>query len=294
MKDLSILIPARNEEFLIQTIDDIFRHKEGNTEVLVGLDGWDCDIEPREDLTIIKVDNLIGQRAMMNKLAGLSDAKYVMKVDAHCSFSQGFDVALMEDCADDVTIVPVLLNLYAYDWMCRNGHKQYQGVKPKVCERCGDKKWIKSLVWRVIPRPVCQSFLLDKDLVFQYAPIQPEETIIETMAIQGSGFMLTREKYWELGIADEEFGSWGQQGAEVSLKTWLSGGRVLCSRKAFMGHLFRTTDDFPYKRDMKQVDHANAYCKELFLNNKWDKQTRPIEWLIEKFDYPCDWKVLTN
>jgi hypothetical protein len=37
--DLSILIPARNEEWLSQTVKGILENKRGNTEVLVGLDG---------------------------------------------------------------------------------------------------------------------------------------------------------------------------------------------------------------------------------------------------------------
>ena len=37
--DLSILIPARNEMFLKNTIEDIFTNIEGKTEVIAILDG---------------------------------------------------------------------------------------------------------------------------------------------------------------------------------------------------------------------------------------------------------------
>ena len=37
--DLSILIPARNEQFLKNTVEDILKNKRGNTEIIVGLDG---------------------------------------------------------------------------------------------------------------------------------------------------------------------------------------------------------------------------------------------------------------
>jgi glycosyltransferase involved in cell wall biosynthesis len=39
MAELSILIPARNEEWLSQTVDDLLKNIEADTEILVGLDG---------------------------------------------------------------------------------------------------------------------------------------------------------------------------------------------------------------------------------------------------------------
>ena len=43
-KDLSILIPSRNEMFLENTIENIFANIEGNTEVIAVLDGnWPID-----------------------------------------------------------------------------------------------------------------------------------------------------------------------------------------------------------------------------------------------------------
>ena len=42
--DLSILIPARNEEFLNRTVQDILENIEGNTEVIVVLDGYETEV----------------------------------------------------------------------------------------------------------------------------------------------------------------------------------------------------------------------------------------------------------
>ena len=39
MTDLSVLIPARNEMFLKNTIEDILTHAEGDTEIIAVLDG---------------------------------------------------------------------------------------------------------------------------------------------------------------------------------------------------------------------------------------------------------------
>ena len=37
--DLTIVIPARNEEWLSQTVVDLLKNKRGKTKILVGLDG---------------------------------------------------------------------------------------------------------------------------------------------------------------------------------------------------------------------------------------------------------------
>ena len=37
--DLSVVIPARNEEFLAQTIFNVLENREADTQVLVMLDG---------------------------------------------------------------------------------------------------------------------------------------------------------------------------------------------------------------------------------------------------------------
>jgi hypothetical protein len=115
--------------------------------------------------------------------------------------------------------------------------------------------------------------------------------INETMSLQGSCFMCTRDKYWELGICDEEFGSWGSQGIEVACKFWLSGGRVLVNKKTWYAHMFRTKPNFsfPYHLSGRQTQHAKHRAKDLFFNNKWDKQKKPLSWLVEKFAPIPEW-----
>ncbi len=98
--------------------------------------------------------------------------------------------------------------------------------------------------------------------------------------------MLTREKYWELDICDEKFGSWGSQGIEVACKTWLSGGRVIVNHKTWYAHLFRTQGGdfgFPYALSQGSVDRAKSHARELFFDRKWDKAVHSVSWLVEKF-----------
>lgn len=292
MYDLSILIPARNEMFLGRTIDDILENIEGKTEIIAVLDGYRPDpplahTDPR--ITLIYNPEPVGQRAATNQAAKLSKAKYVMKVDAHCAFDKGFDVKMMAEMHDDWTMVPMMKNLHAFDWVCENGHRRYQGPSGP-CTECG-KETTREIVWRAKESPKSVSYCFDSTPHFQYFgefSKRPEGQgdITPTMSLQGSCFMLTREKYWELGVCDEAFGSWGSQGIEVAVKTWLSGGSVMVNKKTWYAHMFRTQGgdfSFPYPISGKDQAHAKAYARDLFFNNKWPLQKKPLSWLVEKF-----------
>ena len=121
MYDLSIIIPARNEEFLNRTIEGVLENKRGNTEIIVVLDGlWAVEPIPQhKDVTVIYLPKNIGQRAAMNMMVRISRAKYIMKLDAHCMVSEGFDQIMMDDMQDDWTMVPTMYNLHALDWVCK-------------------------------------------------------------------------------------------------------------------------------------------------------------------------------
>jgi glycosyltransferase involved in cell wall biosynthesis len=306
MSDISVLIPARNEEFLARTIEDLLENCEVDTEILIGLDGsW---AEPRipdnPKVTILHYTDSIGQRAITNQLCKLSKSKYIVKCDAHCSFEKGWDRKMLEayrQVGDNVTMVPVMRNLHAFDWVCKNGHRRYQGPSG-ACTECKEPT-TKDVVWIAKTNPQSTSYRFDKEPHFQYfneykkRPEYQEQLktgLTETMSLQGSFFMLTRDKYWELNVCDEEFGSWGSQGIEVAVKTWLSGGRVLCNHNTWYAHMFRTQGGdfgFPYPISGKQVEFAKSHARELFLNGKWNKSKRPLQWLIDKFSPVPDWNT---
>ena len=299
-KALSIIIPARNEMFLKRTIEDIIENMEGNTEIIVVLDGALADppIPQNEKVTIIYHPESIGQRGACNEAAKISDAEYIMKADAHCTFDKGFDVKMMADMQDDWTMVPLMKNLHAFDWVCGQcGHRWYQGPDPTSCEECDNTtEFEMDMVWKGKKSPNSTSYRFDKNLQFKYFGEYKEKQkgdLVETMSLQGSCFMATREKYWDLELCDESWGSWGQQGTEVAIKTWLSGGRVVCTRKTWYAHLFRTRSGFnwPYPAPGSSQRKARKISQDIFLNDKWDKAVHPLSWLIAKFAPVPDWDI---
>lgn len=293
MFELSIVIPSRLEEFLSKTVEDLLAHTSDKTEILVGLDGYDepnLPYHPR--LRVLKVSESIGQRALQNRLVEMSTAKYVAKTDAHCAFDEDFDTKMLARMEDDITLVAVMRNLHIFDWVCDFCEARiYQGPEPQDCPECHStpNKFNKQIVWVPKTNPQSSAYRFNKNLQFKYFPELrsklPKEGLQETMSLQGSFFMCTREKYWELGLCDTSWGSWGQQGSEVALKTWLSGGRVLCNFDTWYSHLFRTQQgfSFPYPMNGNDQERARKISQELFLNDKWDKAIHPLSWLLEKF-----------
>jgi len=294
-KDLSIIIPARAEMFLAKTIENILENIEGNTEIIAVLDGqWaDPPLPVDERVTVLFYPKSIGQRAACNRAVSVSDAKYVMKIDAHCSFDKGFDAMMMKDMQPDWTFVPLMKNLHAFDWVCPDGHSRYQGPSGP-CEECG-KPTERDILWHAKKSPNSTSYRVNSALEFKYfGEYKKKQTgdLVETMSLQGSCFMVTREKYHELNLCDETWGSWGGQGAEVAIKTWLSGGRVMCNKKTWYAHLFRTQGgdfSFPYSNPGREQKKAKNQLRDTFLNNKWDKQIYPLSWLLDKFAPVPDW-----
>jgi len=294
-KDLSIIIPSRNELFLAKTIENLLENIRGNTEIIAVLDGqWaDPPLPVDERVTVLFYPESIGQRACCNRAVSVSDAKYIMKMDAHCSIDEGMDVKMLEDMQPDWTFVPLMKNLHAFDWVCPDGHRRYQG-RSGPCEKCG-KPTERDILWRAKPSPNSTSYRFDNTLHFQYFgeyKKRQKGDLVETMSLQGSCFMVTRDKWWELNICDEKHGSWGQQGTEVACKTWLSGGKVIVNKKTWYAHMFRTQGgDFGFPYPNPGISKARKYSRDLFLNNKWDKAIHPLSWLIERFAPVPGWET---
>lgn len=251
MPALSILIPARNEPYLQKTVDDILTHSEADTEVLVGMDGQWVNMNPDPRLEVVFEATSIGQRAITNKLAKRASGRYVMKVDAHCSFSQGFDRIMLESMDDRTIMAPYLLALDVEKWEPR-------------------------------PKPTSSAYYFDTNFVFQYhRNAENLEPLNETMCLQGSAWMVSRENYWKWNLCDESYGSWGSQGVELGIQAWLNGGRCVTNKNTYYAHLFRESDaDFPYERDHVQLRKAHNLIKERFIGNE-----RVLE-LAKKFNAP--------
>lgn len=259
--ELSVIIPSRDEALVEKTIEDVLFHAESNTEVLVGLDGWSQPISD-EDLYLaqfkykgrvhfLKSVKGIGQRQITNKLVEMSKARYIFKVDSHTSFQQGFDKQMISEMDDRTILAPLMGVLEPISWTI-NGNK------------------------------MTSRYCFGKDFVMKY---DEENGNPETMALQGSAWMITRENYFKWNVCDETLGGWGAQGVELGIAAWLNGGRCRTTREVYYGHVFRHKDEeFPYDRG----ENPGKFATEE-LKRRYENDPRILE-LAKKFNYPIDWK----
>lgn len=306
MRDLSVIIPARNEIFLHKTIESVLENIEADTEIIAICDGnWpEPPVLDHPRVVIVHHAESIGQRAATNEGARVSQAQYVMKLDAHCAVGPGFDRILMEDCQADWTMIPEMWNLHAFDWQCCGcGERTYQGTKPDACAKCGCTEHTMVMVWQPRGNKVTISWRFDRNMQFQYwrkHAKRPEARgkLVETMSFIGACFLMGRRRFFDLGGLDEAHGSWGQFGTELACKTWLSDGKLVTSRKTWFAHLFRTGNfrgsgwggsSFPYQLTQEQIDHARTYSQDYWLNDRWPLAKHKLTWLVERFSPVPDW-----
>lgn len=308
-KLLSVIIPGRNEEFMAHTVQDVLAHSSEDTEVIAVCDSYwpNPPLVHHPRLQVVHFGESVGQRAATNYGAHLSRAKYVMKLDAHCSTDEGFDRKLLAKMEPDFTVIPAMHRLEAFSWLCDDcGERHEQGAKPDACKECKGTNLSKMMVWA--PRfqfPATTAWRFDKELHFQYwrqykhteeYKRQAPSGIVETMSCIGCCFLMDRKRFKKLGGLSEEHGSWGQMGTELSAKAWLSGGRMVTNLDTWIAHMFRTSNfskngesSWPYPISQRDIDAARKYSRDLWLKDAWPLAVRPLSWLIEHFKPVPSW-----
>ena len=268
---LSVIIPSRNEQYLPNTVEDILNKAEGDIEVIVILDGY-WPTQPLKDDNRIKVIHRGEPKGMRNAInlgVAISSGKYIMKCDAHCCFDSGFDLKLINDCKKDWTLVPRRYAIDKKKWdRNENVYYDFQYIShPK------DSKYpFKGVDWP------------------EYGARVNGKSLVGLMTSQGSCWFMQKSFFEKIGGLDEEnYGTMGAEAQEVCLKTWLSGGKYVLTRNTWYAHAKKRESTYGYKKPMDEWAKSRKYAIECWTNNKWDGQTRKLEWLIKKFKPVPGW-----
>ncbi len=280
--DLTVIIPARNEQYLQKTIESVLAASEADTEIIAICDGYwpDPPIQDHPKVNLIHHSESRGQRQGINEAARIAKGKYFMKLDAHCSVGPGFDRILIENYQPGWTVVPRMRNLDVKTW------------EPKLID-----DFEAAMLTHKVHDYMHIGFNEKGELRTLYYAGKSErenrnlhrrpELLDETMSCMGCCFFLSAEQFWAQGGCDENHGSWGQQGVEVALKAWLSGNALMVNKRTWFAHWFRASDGgFPYPIGGRTIEAARNYSKNLWLNNNWPGQVRTLEWLVKKFNPP--------
>lgn len=276
---LSVIIPSRNEEFLSKTVDDIFAKAKSEIEVVVILDETDQALTPRPNLIVKKKVGKPGLRSALNQALDLASGKYIMKTDAHCMFSEGFDKILKADLENNWVVTPRRYSLIPETW-------SINPRRPTVDYEYFVFPWIPEI-----------GSLKTGGKWFQRAIDRAELLIDEDMAFQGSCWFTTRKHMTNIEGFSEKTSTgdvYVCESEELVNKTWLSGGRVMVNKKTWYAHLYKGSRGRGYFMDVKPMREQRKFHTDYWMHNKWPKAIHKMEWLIERFwpipGWPEDWQ----
>lgn len=269
---VSVIIPAKNEVFLQQTIDDLLLKARGEIEIIPVLDGyWPVPALKDDDrIVILHRGKGMGMRAAINSAAAIARGKYLMKCDAHCMFDEGFDLKLIEDYQDNWIVIPRRLRLDADNWCIEESSKNKPPIDYEYLGAPGffgakGNKWDQ----RTVERMNDPKYLIDENLSFQ-----------------GSCWFMSKDHFDNFlhGMSEEGYGSFVREAQELGLKTWLGGGKVMTNKKTWYAHLHKgPKHGRMYFIDKRQMERGNAYCDDFWFNNRWTEAKYDLAWLIERF-----------
>ena len=129
------------------------------------------------------------------------------------------------------------------------------------------------------------------DLVEDYAfPL-----IDETSQIHGSGWFMTKDRFFELGGFPEiDPNGHGQEPIWLALKNWLMGGKVMVNKKTWYAHLHQDGSVKGYRYTREEERYTYNMTATHWMADKEPNLIYNIEWFIEKFmpmpSWPDDWK----
>jgi glycosyltransferase involved in cell wall biosynthesis len=268
---VSILIPSRNEKYLDVTLRDLLKKATGPIEIIVILDGVDA---PRIDgVTYIYHPVNIGMKYAINSGAAIANGKYLMKIDAHCIVSEGFDRQLVQDHQDNWIQIPRRYKLDEEKW------------EPDFREWVDYEYYIFPLKYKINS--------LHGFRWHQRAAERKDVMIDDTLTFQGSFWFMTME-HWKRNnfMHDEGYNTLhAQEAAYLGNTTWLSGGRVVTNKNCWYSHLHKTKEGGRgYHMDLKAQRECYMYSYRHWVHDNREG----FERLIEKFSplpsWPQDWR----
>ena len=272
---VSVIIPSRSDQWLQQTVDDLLNKAEGEVEVVVVYDGRWADPILKDDPRVIQIHHGVlsdnyGMRESINAGVRLSSGDYLLIIDEQCGVDQGYDVKLVADCEDDWVVIPRRKRLAPDNWSLVNDGRPdvdymyidypYKGAdKLKDGEFLPKTEGLHGAEWR-------QRFYDRQDILIDDVP-----------TMQGSCYFMKRS-WWDKIIGELDsthYGPFTMEAQEVSLKTWLSGGKVKVNKKTWYAHWHKgrkgkgyAFTNEQYLRHSEGMEKGRLYAIEYWLTTK--------------------------
>lgn len=288
MSKVSVVIPSRSAQWLKKTVQDLLDKAEGDVEVIVVYDGrWPEPEEmPPNDPRVIQmhhgeVHSNYGMRPSINAGVRLAGGEYIMIIDEQCAVSQGYDVRLASTCQDDWVVIPRRKRLDPETWtLIEDGRPDidYMYIEYPYAKPHDKTQGMHGAEWK-----------------------RPERADIEidsTPTMQGSCYFM-KKSYWK-DLDSTNYGTFTQEAQEVSMRTWLSGGKVVVDKGCWYAHWHKGRagkgygfSNEQYKRHCEGMEKGRLYSINYWLNTQ-DYQ-HDFNWFVTKLfkDMPGwskDWR----
>jgi glycosyltransferase involved in cell wall biosynthesis len=274
MSKVSMLIPSRNEIFLTKTIEDILNKASGDIEIIVNIDeNWPERLIDDKRVKYLHPETPQGMRAGINSCVKASTGEYLMKVDGHCMFAEGFDEVLKADMQDNWIVIPGRHSLDPETWtIAQNGksRRDYHYLcypDPLKDHDLG----IHGVEWPEMSRRKANDHQYDID---------------NTMSFQGSAWFMKRTWFTDFlkGMNEHGYGTFSQEPQEIGMKTWLGGGEVKVNKKTYYCHLHKgKTYGRMYHQNKGEIVTGHNYSAWYWATNQWPDRIHDIDWFIDKF-----------
>lgn len=296
MSKVSILIPARgeSEENLTRTVNSIFANATGDFEVIIGFDG-----EPYYDygelVKTINFPDVVGIKTNINAMAAMATGKYIYKSDAHCRFGNGFDEILKADMEDDWIVMP-RFKIIKEDWsiQMRDGEEEFYDYFYLCCPFTDPRgfRFKAGGHWKERTKERLNVWLTSNG--------EHLTSVDETPQIHGSGWFMTKERYFELGgFPNIDPHGHAQEPIWLALKNWLMGGKVMVNKNTWYAHLHQQGNKRGYHMNREQENTSYKIAAEFFMQDKWfEGKQHDMKWFLEKFmpmpTWPNNWRELLS
>lgn len=257
---LSVIIPSYKDPLLQKTIDSILEGSElgDQLEIIAVLDGYWPDPPLKGDprVKILHLGKNQGMRNAINAGVAISKGEFIMRTDEHCMFDKGFDRKMTDACEDNWIMTAARYFLDPVKWEIIKDIKPFYFEKLAINEASGKfegQRW----------------FSRDKEL--------KNEMIAETMAMQGSAWVMSR-KWWDKVIKElqtEGYGRHYQDSHEMVFKTWQAGGKLMLNKNTWFAHKHykfpRTHNEAHFAKD--SWDYCLSVWRDYYLKEvkpKWN------------------------
>jgi len=248
---LSVVTMAYKEPYLNQTLTSLLENSElgDQLEIIVTLDSYWPAHEMIQDPRVryIHFGSNQGPKECFNQALKIARGEFIMRLDCHCMFGKGYDRILCDDCGDKDVITARRYFLDPIKWECMDiPPVDYEKLVIQDGKKFSGQRWDSRTEER-------------KDIM-----------VDETMAMQGSMWVAPR-KWFDFicggRLQTEGYGPAYQDSTEVSMKSWVNGGRLMVTKNTWFAHKHRS---FP--RNHQEGTEENPWKAEeswLFALNEW-------------------------